>query len=341
MMQQYSGNNKRFATLLVAAVFLFASLGVSQGSVQAQGLRFDGSRFSEGARIVPAAASTTIPTAISPSGSITNTTPTYKWTRVSGATQYKYTIYKGSTIVYTKTLASGSCGSSTTYCSNTPTTFLSSGSYTWRVRASIGGVWKSYSPSMAFTVTTTAFDSEFTTNASGWTPVHGAWSVNAGDYWAVEDPLFWASSKHSNTYGTMTFEASLEDYCLDWCISGLVFNGTPAPLGAGGQWKNGYEFFIQNGGTYFIQEYLNGSLKTIKPATTYSGINDPDNVMKVTYNATTGFTQFYINGKRVATYTLTDIRSGQVGLMYFHKGPREDYSLDVDYAKLSLTAPSK
>jgi hypothetical protein len=85
-----------------------------------------------------------------PSGTITDTTPTFTWTKITGATQYQYELKKGGTVVYTKTASSGLCGTST--CSQTPTTALAYASYTWHVRAYVSGGWKVWSASKAFTV---------------------------------------------------------------------------------------------------------------------------------------------------------------------------------------------
>ncbi len=63
-----------------------------------------------------------VPTPQSPSGTITDKTPTYTWTTVTGATKYRYQLNQGTTVVYTKTVAATVCGAST--CSNTPTTAL-------------------------------------------------------------------------------------------------------------------------------------------------------------------------------------------------------------------------
>ena len=41
--------------------------------------------------------------AVSPEGYISDTTPTFKWYRMTGATQYQVQLYKGSTLIYTKT----------------------------------------------------------------------------------------------------------------------------------------------------------------------------------------------------------------------------------------------
>jgi hypothetical protein len=94
---------------------------------------------------------TLIPTPKSPSGTITDTTPTYKWTKVTVATQYRYELMKGIAVVYTKTVGSSACGAAT--CANTPTTVLSAGAYKWRVQAMVGGKWGAYSAYKAFSLT--------------------------------------------------------------------------------------------------------------------------------------------------------------------------------------------
>ncbi|MEK6754211.1 MAG: choice-of-anchor Q domain-containing protein [Chloroflexota bacterium] len=89
-----------------------------------------------------------VPTTISPTDTIIDKTPTYKWSKLGGATKYKYELAIGSTIIYTKIVPASVCGVS--LCSNTPTTTLSAGTYKWRVRAMIGGVWKDFSSHKTF-----------------------------------------------------------------------------------------------------------------------------------------------------------------------------------------------
>jgi hypothetical protein len=96
------------------------------------------------------AATSNVPTPQSPSGNITDTTPTYTWTKVTGATQYRYQLMQGTTVTYTKTVASSVCGAST--CSHTPSTALGYLAYKWKVQAMVGGVWKTYSAFKTFTV---------------------------------------------------------------------------------------------------------------------------------------------------------------------------------------------
>lgn len=91
-----------------------------------------------------------VPTPQSPSGNITDKTPTYKWTKVTGAAQYRFQLVKGTTTVYTKTVASSACGATT--CTNTPTTALVVSPYKWKVQAKVGVAWKAYSAFKTFTV---------------------------------------------------------------------------------------------------------------------------------------------------------------------------------------------
>ena len=104
-----------------------------------------------------------IPKPLSPIGVTSDATPTYKWSKILGATQYRYELWlgniqSGSTRVYVKTTPASSCTATT--CSNTPTNNLSlnlsNTQYTWRVQAMIDGVWKTYSGYKTFTVIPTA-----------------------------------------------------------------------------------------------------------------------------------------------------------------------------------------
>ena len=92
-----------------------------------------------------------VPSPQSPSGTITDTTPAYIWTKVTGATQYRFQLVKGTTNVYTKTVAASACG--TTTCTNTPSTALGYFAYKWKVQAQVAGVWSDYSAFKTFTVT--------------------------------------------------------------------------------------------------------------------------------------------------------------------------------------------
>ncbi|MGV8026743.1 MAG: C1 family peptidase [Anaerolineaceae bacterium] len=91
-----------------------------------------------------------IPTPVFPDVTITDTTPTYTWTKIDEATKYQYKLYKDSILVYSKTVSSSVCES--TNCSSTPSNILNAGEYQWRVCAYVDGVWRSASAFMNFTL---------------------------------------------------------------------------------------------------------------------------------------------------------------------------------------------
>jgi Zn-dependent metalloprotease len=114
-------------------------------------------------------------TPIAPSGATTITLPTYKWTKSSGATQYRYQLVKGvATTIYIKTIGAAAPVCGPAYCTSKPTVALAFGSYKWRVQAKVGGVWTAYSAYKGFSV------GPFKPNAGYWS---GSWSefyVNPG-----------------------------------------------------------------------------------------------------------------------------------------------------------------
>jgi Zn-dependent metalloprotease len=92
----------------------------------------------------------TTPKPTAPGGTVIDRTPTYSWSKITGATRYRYQLFKGGVTVYTKTVASSVCAGAT--CSSTPSTVLGYSGYKWRVQAMIGGTWKTYSANKAFTI---------------------------------------------------------------------------------------------------------------------------------------------------------------------------------------------
>jgi hypothetical protein len=112
----------------------------------------------------------------SPSGTITDDTPTYKWTTVAGATKYQYQLFQGATLIYTKSLAASAC---TKTCTNTPPTALADGPYKWRVRANVSGVWKAWSAFKPFTV-----------EVPNTAPLAGFWDGPFEEFWVTPDQSF-------------------------------------------------------------------------------------------------------------------------------------------------------
>jgi len=88
--------------------------------------------------------------ALTPNAANFDTTPTYKWSKIAGAIQYQYQLWKGAKLVYTKLVPASACKG--VICSNTPTNILGAATYQWKVRARVKGVWKNYSDFQTFTV---------------------------------------------------------------------------------------------------------------------------------------------------------------------------------------------
>jgi hypothetical protein len=93
-----------------------------------------------------------VPQAIDPAGVTHDPKPTYTWSRVSGASQYQYQLYRGTSLVYSKQAGSAVCLED--LCQQTPTGTLAQNEYRWRVRAYLGGSWKAWSAFRAFSVST-------------------------------------------------------------------------------------------------------------------------------------------------------------------------------------------
>jgi hypothetical protein len=92
-----------------------------------------------------------VPSIISPVEKAGTLTPVYQWSKVAGATQYEFQLWASGRLWYAKTVASSVCGSTT--CSYAPKVLLKFlGSYKWKVRAKVGGVWRSFTPYTIFYV---------------------------------------------------------------------------------------------------------------------------------------------------------------------------------------------
>ena len=277
------------------------------------------------------------PVPANPAGAVTDKTPTFIWSKATGATQYQVQLLKGTKEIYKFTAGAGSCGAST--CSKTPTKALALGTYKWRVRADIGG-WKPWSAWKTFTLSAppTGFNSKFTSNATGWTKVSGAWTIKAGSYTSKGLNSMVSSIVHNSNYPTLTYSAKMRRTGDVGLSNAVLFRGKPAPLDSTKHWDNGYYFAYANDGYYLIGYYQNGTFYSLIPNWTYSSAiaKGSWNTLKVTANGT--YVQFFINGTRVAYGYVTTFSTGQVGIS-FYRGSASG-SLAVDWATLTMTAPS-
>jgi hypothetical protein len=289
--------------------------------------------------IVNIAAPSTAPVLVSPSGTITDRTPTYTWKKVTGATQYRYQVYRGTTLVYTKTVASSVCG--TTNCTNTPTTLLNYAAHKWHAQALVGGVWKTYSAYKNFTVSApaTGFNSQFTSDTTGWTARKGTWGLSSGNYKALPPTTGWSSSSHTGSYSTLTYQARMKIVgCAtsSWCTAHLSIRGVPLPLDSDGRWSKEYKFVYDSDGYFSVWEVNSLTVTALKTWTSSTYILPTSyNTVKVT--ATGSTLKFYINGHLLWSGTDASFTNGNVGLAF--QGNSGSY-LMVDWATLATSVAS-
>jgi hypothetical protein len=182
------------------------------------------------------------------------------------------------------------------------------------------------------------FNSQFTSNAAGWTPVKGAWSISsAGQYHTPGISGMFNSTRYKENYPTLTYTVRLKSTSCSNCGNYLYFRGVPGPVNSDGRWNNGYVFEYSNNGYFTIGKQVNGSWVTLQNWTYSSAISSTWNTLKVT--AKGNFMQFFINNVRVAYGNFPGYSTGQVGIGFLR-----DYSLlghlYVDYATLTTTAPA-
>jgi hypothetical protein len=249
--------------------------------------------FNVSAGGVPGAA-----TLISPSGTITTTTPAYNWNAVAGATWYYLWIGDSSAnpkIQVWITSSSAGCSSGAGTCSYTPSTALASGSAMWYIETwnSAGyGPWSSVmtfnvsaggvpgaatliSPSGTITTTTPAYN----WNAVAGVTYYQLW-VNDSSSSASSKIVVWITSAAagcSSGAGTCSYTPStaLASGSATWWIQ--TYN--PAGYGA---WSSGMAFYVSAGG-------VPGAATLISPSGTI-GTSTP----AYNWNAVAGATWYYL-----------------------------------------------
>jgi hypothetical protein len=88
----------------------------------------------------------------------------------------------------------------------------------------------------------TGFESTFTANAKGWTPVKGTWTVTGSGYYKTGGvPNQIASAIYKKDFGSINLQAVMRRKTGERSLPNrLHFRTSPSPLDSAGQWKNGY-----------------------------------------------------------------------------------------------------
>ena len=199
----------------------------------------------------------TIPTAVSPTGIITDTTPTFKWTRVTGTTKYQFRLYKGAstTPLWTKVVLTSACGSSTLYCTQTPTTPLALANYKWQVRVyATGSAWSALK---SFTITNkpSSFNSQFTGSMTGWKTIGVIpWHVSPSALFTSGTERKCANVYRTSSLAFMNLDYSAKMKCTssEYCENYLAIRMGQSINPVNNCWRPGYLFGYDSNGYYAI-----------------------------------------------------------------------------------------
>jgi hypothetical protein len=277
-----------------------------------------------------------VPVPIAPKVSVATHRPTYKWSKVPNAQAYIVQVYQGTTKKFAKQLPVGICSSGT--CKFTPKWILADGNYKWRVRAKVGGTWRTFSAFTNFNVAT-EFHYQFTLPKSldRWNVAFGPWSLSGGKYRSDGLSPYWNSAFHNGLYPTLSFIVSMRRFNTAGPNS-LFVRGTPYPLASNKYWSDGYQFSYANNGVFGVWKMIDGNYTCLQPWTSTPAINQYDwNTLKV--KAKDNILKFYINNQLVWSGTDSTYSTGKVGVG-FYKGDSASQAFAMDYAHLYTYVPT-
>jgi hypothetical protein len=278
---------------------------------------------------------------ISPTGTITDKTPTYKWKKMTGATEYRYQVYNlsSSTPLIDRKVKASTCGS--LVCTSTPAIPLAYGKYKWRIREFNGGVWTTWSTYQPFAVA--PLYSDFNGTKAGWVKLAGAnWPVSSTVLYSAGLPswnsVYYNLGQYSNfdysarvrRTGGIYNDGSGDQYPFSNIAIRTGTNFDPVSK----SWYPGYFFGYTNSQYYYIGKTdETGNATFLQEFTLSSAIKPNDwNVLRVV--ATGSTFKFYINGTLVKTVSDSTRSTGFVGSQFyvFEGGSTTKY--EIDWAQL-------
>jgi len=213
----------------------------------------------------------------------------------------------------------------------------SGGTGTVDVTTQSGCEWNATSNSDWITIDSSGsgFNSDFNSNASGWTQHSGTWTVGSGSYNTPGVVGYYASASQDGNYSNFTYRTSVKREGLDTNANSIFIRGTPEPLSSDGKyWNDGYDFGFANNGSYRIVKFINGSVTWLQDWTTSSAISATGwNELKVV--ASGSRLSFYINNTLVWEGTDTSLTTGRAGFgMYAGESGQQFH---VDWATLTTS----
>ena len=289
-------------------------------------------------------------TLLTPSGTITDTTPTYRWNAVSGSTYYYLWVGKGSSKKIGKwyTATSAGCSSGSGVCSVTPTTALGSGSHAWYIKTWNTHGLGPWSNGKSFSVSSgsSGFNSQFNGNATGWYRVAGSpWNYNnayliGNGVKGKFSSVYYKPSQYANfEYSAQVWRGSSSDG-QEGYTTRLIVRGNPSILSSTKSW-NSYAFQINRRGKYSIWKINNGSATPLQSWVSSSAIHKGNawNTLKVWVRGSNLW--FSINGHWVKHVVDTTFSSGYVGIgFYTNTNNASSDKLWVNWAKLTPLSSS-
>jgi len=277
-----------------------------------------------------------IPNPLTPKGVVQDNTPTFRWTRVPGATKYRFQVARGGTLIYTNTVSSNICSATT--CVTTPATVLGDFNLKWRVQANVNGVWKNYSTYKSFTVIS-PFYSTFTSDSTGWSALNGNWNIANGFYTAAGSPSQAVTSAYKNNYSSLIFQVRMKrtGSCAT-CVNSLYFRGIPEPQTSNKNWDTGFRFSYNNQKLWQFLYIDHGVFQPIIDFTPSNAIVvNGWNTLTVAANGKS--IQLFINNVLVYAGSHPGLNlNGKVGLGFFSYNNTD--RLYVDWAKLDFPSPT-
>ena len=276
-----------------------------------------------------------VPKVVSPVGTILDTTPTYQWGLIANATSYNYQVLQGAVVLHDETLDSAACG--VDGCESTPALTLNKAVYKWRVRAYVDGVWKGFSKLTYFTVSPPGFNNAFSGSMGSFAwKAGGTWNVAGGSYLHTEGVAESWTSAYSTKGRYTDFDYSIKTRLtgdgtvfIAARMGNLVRSGTS-------EWYPGYRFGYCDGGDFAVIRVNADGTRTRLQDWTLSGVISPHGWNTLRVVAQGSEFSFYINGTLMGTYTDATFARGFVGITARRETSVPGYTLDVDWAKLTV-----
>lgn len=263
---------------------------------------------------VPSAA-----TQVSPSGTISDTTPTFIWNAVSNSTYYYLYVNDSTGHKYGTwyTPAALGCSSGTGTCSVTPSTVLATGSGAWWVKTWNTSGFGPWSSGKGFNIAADCnINEHFSSTPTDWTQESGTWNVVSSLWWYTAGQNEKANvSRYSGgscdniDITTSTWKAHASGNSINPVRLLLRTSGT---IDSTGHYPNAYLFqYSAESGQFSVFKHVAGVETSLKSWTTSSTINAGNAWNKMRVYANGSNFSFYINDTLVWTGSDSSLSTGK------------------------------